>query len=90
MTIDAFFDDDDDFERARQSGITDPVTVGQLYATDPEYVRVFLLSRLRAIKVSLPRPVVQGSIGDRDMHAGQQYVPLLSLLVPDQEQISGQ
>jgi hypothetical protein len=87
MTIDAFFDDDDAYGRASQSAITNPEAMGRLYATDPHHVRVFLIPLLRAIKVSLPRPVVQGSVGDRDMHAGQQYVPLLSLPVPDREQL---
>jgi hypothetical protein len=81
MTIDVFFDDEDAFDQACGSALTDPAVVGPLYATDPRQVRVFRLDRLRAIKISLPRPTVQGSIGDRDMHAGQQYVPLLDLPV---------
>ena len=86
MTIDVFFNDDNDYERASRSAITDPSAVGRLYGTDPEQVRVYRLPLLRAIKVSFPRRVVQGSIGDRDMHAGQQYVPLLDLALPDREQ----
>jgi len=86
MTIDVFFNDRDAYERASRSAITDPTAMGRLYATDPERVRVYRLPRLHAIKVSLPRPIVQGSVGDRDMHAGQQYVPLLDLLVPDRDQ----
>jgi hypothetical protein len=85
MTIDAFFDDDEAFERASRSAITNRDALGHLYSTDPKHIRVFLLPLLRAIKVSLPRPVVQGSVGDRDMHAGQQYVPLLNLPVPDRQ-----
>jgi hypothetical protein len=42
---------------------------------------VFELADLCAIKISFPRPVVQGSLHDRDMHGGQQYVPLLALPV---------
>lgn len=86
MTIDVFFNEDEAYERASHSVVTDPATVGRLYATDPGHVRVYRLPLLRAIKVSLPRPVVQGSVGDRDMHAGQQYVPLLNLPMPDSEQ----
>jgi hypothetical protein len=86
MTIDVFLADDDAYQRASRSAITDPAVVGNLYATDPRHVRVYRLPLLGAIKVSLPRPVVQGSVGDRDMHAGQQYVPLLDLPVPDREE----
>jgi uncharacterized protein DUF4387 len=89
MTIDVFLKDDDAYERASRSSIADPAAIGRLYATDPAHVRVFLLPLLRAIKVSLPRPVVQGSVGDRDMHAGQQYVPLLDLPVASSRSGSG-
>lgn len=81
LTIDAFFADDASFERACRSALTDPEKIGALYGTDPAKVRVFLLRELKAVKVSLPRPTAQGSVGDRDMHAGQQYVPLLNLTV---------
>ena len=55
MTIDAFFDTDDAYERALRSPLTDAGAIGALYATDPVTVRVFLLPHLRAVKVSLPR-----------------------------------
>jgi hypothetical protein len=34
------------------------------------------------VKVSFPRPIVQGSLRDRDMHAGQHHVPLAKTVVP--------
>ena len=37
---------------------------------------------LHVVKVSFPRPVVQGSLHDRDMHAGQHHVPLANVVVP--------
>jgi hypothetical protein len=37
------------------------------------------MPELRVVKVSFPRPVTQGSPFDRDMHAGQQHVPMLGL-----------
>ena len=37
---------------------------------------------LRAIKISFPRPVTQGSFTDRDMHSGQQHVLLAAVVVP--------
>jgi Domain of unknown function (DUF4387) len=40
------------------------------------------LPAIRAIKVSFPRPVVQGSRNDSDLHAGQQYVAILGIEVP--------
>ena len=82
LTLDVFAEDKATYDRIAVSPVTDPATIGQLYAVDPATVRVFRLPALLAVKVSFPRPVVQGSLHDRDMHAGQQHVPLLDLPVP--------
>jgi hypothetical protein len=37
---------------------------------------------LRVVKVSFPRPITQGSLHDRDMHAGQHHVPLANIACP--------
>ncbi|CAN5489149.1 DUF4387 domain-containing protein [soil metagenome] len=81
-TIDAFFADRTGFDRAVASPVTDPQVIGERYAVAPEAVRIFPLPDLLVIKVSFPRPSAQGGIGDRDMHAGQQHVPLLDLEIP--------
>jgi len=80
-TIDAFFADQAAYERAVESPLTDPAVIGRMYAVAAEVVRIFPVPDLLAIKVSFPRPSAQGGIGDRDMHAGQQHVPLLDLEV---------
>ena len=81
LTIDIFLPDDESFNRVGRSRVTDPEVIGSLYGVDPTHVMVFELADLCAIKISFPRPVVQGSLRDRDMHGGQQYVPLLALPV---------
>jgi hypothetical protein len=75
-TIDIFFDSDDDY-RAHHPGIT-PARVAAMYRVDEATVKVFHIPQLRVTKVSFPRPVTQGGTFDRDVHAGQQHVPLLS------------
>lgn len=77
LTLDVFFADDADYEQA-----VDVVTeeaVASAYRVEPAGVRIYRLPEIRVIKASFPRPVVQGSLGDRDMHSGQQYVPLAAL-----------
>jgi Domain of unknown function (DUF4387) len=81
ITIDVFFATANDYDRGAHSQLVDPQVLGPLYAAPPEQIKVFRLPDLNAIKVSLPRPTAQGSCQDRDMHAGQQYVPLLGLAV---------
>jgi hypothetical protein len=81
LTLDIFLSDRSTFDRVSHSPVTDPAVIADLYGVDAGRVLVFLVPELLAIKISLPRPVTQGSLHDRDMHAGQQYVPLLDILV---------
>ena len=81
LTIDIFFTDAAAYARASTSPVTDVDAVADRYGVEPSSIRVFLLPVLQAIKISFPRPNLQGAIDDRDMHAGQQYVPLLDIQV---------
>ncbi len=82
VTVDVFLPDADAYNRTSASRVTDTETIGERYAVAPDVVRVFRLPDLLAIKISFPRQSAQGGIGDRDMHAGQQHVPLLDLEIP--------
>ena len=58
-----------------------PERIGALYRVEPGSVKVYRLPDLRVIKISFPRAVSSGSAHDRDVHAGQQHVPLLLMPV---------
>ena len=77
ITIDIFFATDADYA-AYQEDIT-AAGVAAAYRVDESEMNIFRIPDLRVVKVSFPRPVVQGSEFDRDMHAGQQHVPMLSV-----------
>jgi len=79
-TLDVFLPDDAAY-RAADMLIT-PELIAELYAVAPESLRIFRIPELKAIKVSFPRPLPQGSLHDRDMHAGQHHVPLAGRPVP--------
>jgi hypothetical protein len=80
MTLEAFMPDDESYRIADALITTD--LIAQLYQIAPESLQVFRIPQLRVIKVSFPRPVLQGSLRDRDMHAGQHHVPLANTTVP--------
>lgn len=82
VTIDIFLPDPAAYERAVASDLTDSAAIAVRYAVRPSEVKVFLLPDLHAIKVSFPRVHAQGGAHDRDMHSGQQYVPLLDVEIP--------
>lgn len=83
VTIDIFLPDAVAYERAAATAaLTDGESIATRYDVPPSTVKIFPLTDLNAIKISFPRPSVQGGAHDRDMHSGQQYVPLLDIDIP--------
>ena len=83
QTLDVFCDSDDDYRGIAAPNVVSGETIASLYHVDASSVRIYRMPALRAIKISFPRPTAQGGIHDRDVHAGQQHVPLLSLQIPN-------
>lgn len=81
LTFDVFLSDAEAYRTAVASRAINAEAIAKAYNVSADTVQIFELPDLAAIKVSFPRPVTQGSTHDRDMHAGQQHVPLASLLV---------
>ena len=82
LTLDIFCDTDAAYTAVAAPEVITPERIADLYDTDSDSVRIFRLPELRVVKVSFPRPTVQGAVDDRDMHAGQQHVPLSRLALP--------
>lgn len=82
LTLDVFFATDADYERAAAPGILTEHDVATAYHVPSDEVTLYRLPNIRVLKASFPRPVVQGSFADRDMHSGQQHVPLANLPLP--------
>ena len=53
--------------------------IARLYDCELESVQFFECDNARAFKFSIPRPIVQGDLGDGDMHGGQQFIPLMDI-----------
>lgn len=80
MTLEAFMPDEEAY-RVADALITREL-ISELYHVAPASLQIFRIPHLHVVKVSFPRPVVQGSLRDRDMHAGQHHVPLANTRVP--------
>lgn len=81
-TIDIFLRNDEDYERLLATHLLTPECLGRVYHVKPDRVQIFEIPRLRAVKISYPRLVTAGSFDDRDLHAGQQHLPLSRLALP--------
>ena len=66
LTIDIFCGSAEVFERVR-NGLKDDA-VARLYGVDLQLLKRFDIADLNVVKISFPRPQVQGTRADRDMH----------------------
>lgn len=82
LTIDVMFADGETYERVLGSGVLSAELFADLYRTPVGEVRVMRYDAAYSIKVTIPRPIVSGDLGDGDMMGGQLYGPLAELEVP--------
>jgi hypothetical protein len=82
LTIDMFFDGPADCERVIKSGAITPATIAAIYKVRAETVKVIHVPPANALKVSFPRPYPAGEVGDNDVAGGQQFVPILDVMIP--------
>ncbi|MFE0359102.1 DUF4387 domain-containing protein [Streptomyces nigra] len=81
VTMELFMRDADGYRIAADPGFLNEGTIARLYDVDEATVALYRIPSLNVVKISFPRPVSQGSLRDRDMHAGQHHVPLAVLPV---------
>ncbi len=76
LTLDLIFGSENDLDRVLNSPEFSSGHIAELYATHPESVSICPFRGILAIKVSLPRPVSSGALGDVDVYGSQQHLPL--------------
>ena len=82
VTMELFMRDDDGYRVVADETFINEGVIADLYRVEESTIQIFRIPSLRVVKISFPRPVSQGSLRDRDMHAGQHHVPLALLRVP--------
>jgi len=78
VTVDVFCGDAARFAHVCRA--LETAAVAQLYQQPVQLLKRFDIAELFVVKFSFPRPVVQGSREDRDMH-GAQWAALLAEMV---------
>jgi hypothetical protein len=82
LTFDIMFDDKANYERVKRSGVLNAALIAKLYGCSPNAVRFFICDNALAFKATMPRPIIQADLGDTDLHAGQQFAPLIDIEIP--------
>jgi hypothetical protein len=81
QTLDVVLADDETYRLVAESSAIDERVIADLYGVAADDVAIYRLPTIRVVKISFPRPTTQGGVDDRDMHAGQQHVPLAQLVL---------
>jgi hypothetical protein len=83
MTMDIIFKSREDFDMVMNTGVITKKLISELYKVPEEKIITFCrFESANALKVTIPRPRSQGSVGETDMHAAQQHVPLFFIEIP--------
>jgi len=82
LTLDLFFSDLETYERVRDADALEPAAIANLYGVPESAIHgIYAIERIRAIKITIARPVTAGDSLDSDVYGTQQHVPLLDLEV---------
>jgi hypothetical protein len=82
VTMELFMKDSTGYAIVADPGFLDAARIAGLYGIPVQTIQIFRIPQLNVVKISFPRPVVQGSLRDRDIHAGQHHVPLALMPLP--------
>lgn len=80
VTIDVFCGTPEAFARIRDGLATSDAAAALGVPT--QTLKRFDIAELNVIKLSAPRPAVQGTVADRDMHGAGWAVPIADLKIP--------
>jgi hypothetical protein len=71
------------FNKCLDQNILSAKNVADIYGIASEKIDTFVIPLISTIKISFPRAVSQGDLGDPDNPGGQQYAPILDLEIID-------
>jgi hypothetical protein len=82
LTLDIFFYTVEDYESAKKCRLINKHQIASLYRIDEADINIIEFDPAAAIKISFPRPVSSGAVGDTDVYGAQQHAPLFNITIP--------
>lgn len=82
VTFDVMFDSAQKYERVKNSNALKQETIAALYAVPIDDVEIVLYDIVNSLKITIPRKIVSGGIGDDDVYGCQQQYKLSNILIP--------
>jgi hypothetical protein len=81
LTIDIMFDNTAAFEQARTSPNLTSEEIARRYKISAADIEIIAYPPANALKIVLPRLIIAGTPGDRDVYGAQQHGPLLDIVL---------
>jgi hypothetical protein len=82
ITFDLIFKDTLTFNRVKKSGVINEKLISNLYKVPKVDVLILEYEVVNAIKITIPRKCISGSIEDTDIYGCQQHGPLQEIKIP--------
>lgn len=80
LTLDVFFNNSQDYQKVKESGVINKELISKLYRVeDKNAISIISFDQAAAIKITFPRRIASGNIGDSDIYGAQQHVPLYEI-----------
>jgi hypothetical protein len=82
LTLDIMFSSAEWFEKVVAAGAINKALIGRLYGCPESQIdSIIAFPPASAIKITMPRRIVSGDVGDSDIYGAQQHAPLLGLVL---------
>lgn len=83
ITLDIIFQNLESYEKVQKSKILDKKLISNLYGlSNLDDISVVEFDQAAAIKITFPRIIPSGNIGDSDVYGAQQHTPLYTIRIP--------
>jgi hypothetical protein len=82
LTIDIIFGDEKTYKKVKKTGVINRELFSKMYHIPIENVLYVEYDEGNSFKITIPRPIIQGDINDRDVYGCQQIGDLPDLDIP--------
>lgn len=82
VTFDVMFDSNQSYERVKNSNVLNNKLVSDLYGVPVNEVDIVLYDIVNSLKITIPRKIISGGIGDDDVYGCQQQYAMANVLIP--------
>lgn len=81
LTFDIMFENEANYALACASPALSVANIAQLYGIPEQTIEVYHYTPAYAIKITFPRKIPSCDVGDTDGHGGQQFAPMVDLVL---------